>query len=71
MITYLELLELIKDGNPPKKVRYGKTFYEWKLYSCNGYNYMDYDDRFLSDCIIMDSFDEDLVSEDVIEVIEE
>lgn len=34
MITYLELLQMIKENRPPKRVLYGRRVWEW-----NGRNY--------------------------------
>lgn len=35
MISYYELLGMIKEGNNPKKVKYYNIIYEW-----DGYNYI-------------------------------
>ena len=84
MITYLELLQLIKDGKQPKEVIYGNICYQW---FCDKMNYGSYiskskindvplivsmdldDDDFLSSAIA-GVFDSALVESELIEVIE-
>jgi hypothetical protein len=85
MITYLELLQLIKDGKQPKEVMYDNVCYQWfcDKFNCGSYINkskikdvplivsMDLnDDDFLSSAI-MGLFDSDLVEDDVIEVIDD
>lgn len=72
MITYLELLQMIKDGKQPKKVKFGKSIYEWdKIYACDSNSYINDEAQFLSDNIIDDYFDLELTEVESIEVIEQ
>ena len=67
MITYLDLLLLIKEGKQPNAVKLGNRLYRWEI-----------DDRsyrsgqfFLSEAVSESFFDIDLVSEQCIEIIQE
>jgi len=85
MITYLELLKMIKDGKPPKEVMYDNVCYQWFCDKVNCGSYinkskindvplivsMDLDDDDFLSSAIMGVFDSDLVEYEVIEVIEE
>lgn len=71
MITYLELLQLIKDGNPPTNVKYREKTYTWKHVGYSVYSYRDENNNYLSESIAGDLFDNDLASDECIEVIEE
>lgn len=64
VITYLELLQMIKEGNPPKFVKvYGEP-YRW-----NDVGYIDrYDDRYLREMLDLSDFG--MAKLQVIEVLE-
>lgn len=72
MITYLELLQLVKEGRQPKKIKFGKKIYDWNE---DIYERLDEKDRWSTDYLsedITDIYcDTDLVTEADIEVIEE
>ena len=85
MITYFELLQMIKDGKQPKEVMYDNVCYQWFCDKVNCGSYinkskindvplivsMDLDDDDFLSSAIMGVFDSDLVEYEVIEVIEE
>lgn len=85
MITYLELLQLIKDGKQPKEVMYGNVCYQWfcDKFNCGSYIskskindvplivFMDLDDGDFLSSAIVGLFDSDLVEYEEIEVIEQ
>lgn len=71
MITYLELLQMIKDENPPTNVKYRGKTYTWKHIGFGSYSYWDEDNNYLSESIVGDLFDNDLASDERIEVIKE
>lgn len=72
MITYLELLQLIKEGKQPKKIKFAKKIYDWNE---DIYERQSEEDRwipgFLSEDITDIYCDTDLVTEADIEVIEQ
>ena len=72
MITYLELLQLIKDGKQPKKIKFAKKIYDWNK---DTYERQNEEHRYITDFLSEDitdiSCDTDLVTEADIEVIEE
>ncbi len=71
MITYFELLQMIKEGRPPTNVKYRKKAYTWKHVGFHSYSYLDEANNYLSESIVGDLFDNDLASDECIEVIEE
>lgn len=71
IITYFELLEMLKFREQPEKIEYDGIVYELKIPSNDSYSYMDDDNEYLSDRIVEDLFDENLVFDKVIEVIEQ
>ena len=71
MITYFELLQMIKDGNPPTNVKYREKTYTWKHVGFRSYSYLDEDNDYFSESILADLFDNDLASDECIDVIEE
>ena len=72
MITYLELLQLVKEGRQPKKIKFAEKIYDWDE---DIYKRQNEEDRrihdFLSEDITDIYGDTDLVTEADIEVIEE
>ena len=65
MISYYELLGMIKKGNNPEKVKYDDTVYEWDN---DSYYYDNYDDiSYLSKDII---FEKDMFKKNI-EIIED
>ena len=65
MISYYELLGMIKKGNNPEKVKYDHTVYEWDN---DSYYYDDYDNiSYLSKDII---FEKDMFKKNI-EIIED
>ena len=85
MITYFELLQMIKDGKQPKEVMYDNVCYQWFCDKVNCGSYinkskindvplivsMDLDDDDFLSSAIMGVFDSDLAEYEVIEEIEE
>lgn len=85
MITYLELLQLIKDGKQPKEVIYDNVCYQWfcDKFNCGSYISkskvndvplivsMDLNDGDFLLSAITGMFDSDLVEYEVIEVIDD
>ncbi len=70
MITYLELLQMIKDGNQPTNVKYREKTYAWKHVGFRSYSYLDEENNYLSESVVGDLFDNDLAFDESIEVIE-
>ena len=66
MISYYELLGLIKDGNPPKKVKFNESVFEWNG-SCYFNEDDDYSERFLSKIFVEFS----MLNERCIKIVEE
>lgn len=66
MISYYELLGLIKDGNPPKKVKFNESIFEWNG-SCYFNEDDDYSERFLSKIFVEFS----MLNERCIKIVEE
>lgn len=72
MITYLELLQLVKEGKQPKKIKFAKKIYDWNVNTYErkneeGWRIPD----FLSEDITDIYCDIELVTEADIEVIEQ
>ena len=67
-VTYLELLEMIRDGNQPNKVEYNSVIY---TYDGTMYRNSTVEPKFLSDAIIEDYEDIFLANEKCIEIVEE
>ena len=65
MISYYELLGMIKDGNNPIKVKYGNIIYEW-----DGYNYTNEKEQYLTTSIT-NNYDDNEVFDKDIEILEE
>lgn len=60
MISYYELLGMIKEGTNPKQVKFNDVIYEWSVrnYSSKNHNYLTYDIKNRFDDI--DLFDENI-----------
>lgn len=59
MISYFELLEMVKNENPPKKVKFGKFVYFWD----EDYKEYDFEDEGENCCTLI----EDIIEENVTE----
>ncbi len=68
MITYFELLQMIKEGRPPKRVLYGGFVWEWNI---NMYTRKrtSVDIRYLNVTVADDYSDVGLTKEKIIELL--
>lgn len=71
-MTYLELLQLVKEGKQPKKIKFAKKIYDWNkdTYERQSEEHRWFPD-YLSEDITCISSDTHLVTEADIEVIDE
>lgn len=71
-LTYLELLQLVKQGKQPKKIKFAEKIYDWNE---DIYERQNEEDRWITDFLSEDITeiygDTDLVTEVNIEVIEQ